>query len=85
MQLARIGIRVWKIEPAKQPFFRSVAKPGVNMEIALAHIYLESALLSLVGDPILIGDWRSDWSHFTDKIDNLAPNARMRKVRRMNA
>ena len=45
---------------------------------------LQAALEALVGDPVLVGRWRSSAVHFTDKIDDLTPNGRMGKIRRMN-
>src|SRR5438552_15385662 len=39
MQLARVGIRIRKIESAEKPFFRARAKARVNVEITFAHIY----------------------------------------------
>ena len=84
MQLARVGIGVRKIKPPEKPFLRSRAEAGVNVEVTFAHIYLEAALEPLLPDPILVGRRRSTRSHFTDKIDNLPPNGRMRKIRGMN-
>ena len=83
MELARVGIGVGKIEPAEQPFFRAGAESGVNVKVTFAHIYLEAALEALLGDPLLISRWRPNRNHFPDKIDNLAPNGRMRKIRWM--
>ena len=84
MQLARVGIRIRKIKPPEEPFFRTRAETGVNVKITFAHIELEAALETLLGNPILIGRRRPAAIHLTDKIDNLPPNGRMRKVRRMN-
>src|SRR5256885_15898831 len=84
MQFPWIGIRIGKVETPKEPFLRAGAEAGMNVEVTFAHIYLERALSPFVGDPVLIRRRCSVWSHLTDKIDNLPPNGRMRKVRRVN-
>jgi len=38
MQLARVGIRIRKIKPPEEPFFRTRAETGVNVKITFAHI-----------------------------------------------
>ena len=85
MELARIGVGVGKIEASKQPLLRARAESGVNVKITFAHIELEAALTSLLANPILISCWHSKRRHLSDKIDNLSPNGRMRKIGRMNA
>lgn len=84
MELARVGIGIRKIKSAEKPLFRARAEAGVNVKVTFAHIYLEAALETLLGDPVLVGRWRPSAVHFTDKIDNLPPNGRMRKIRQMN-
>ncbi len=38
MQLARVGIRIRKVKPPEEPFFRTRAETGVNVKITFAHI-----------------------------------------------
>lgn len=85
MQLAWVGIAVWKIEPPKQPLLRARAEAGMNVEVTFAHIYLERPLDSLLRDPVLVGGGRSDTAHRNNKIDNLPPNGRVGVIGRMNA
>ena len=54
------------------------------MEVTFAHIYLEAASEPLLSDPVLVRRRRPAAVDVTDKIDNLPPDGRMGKVRRMN-
>lgn len=48
MQLAGIRIAVGKIEPSKEPFFRSIAMARVNMQIALTHLVIMLLLVLIL-------------------------------------